>query len=195
MFCEKCGTQLPDNAAFCTKCGASTVNGAKASEKVEEKISDTEVQLNVKPTFKFGYILLPSLICYIIIALIISVPFFATEVPIAGAIILIAMLLVFALILAIQTFIKKKQFDNYTYNFYKTKVIFRDSFLNLSEKEVKYKYIREVTMRQTFIQRWFNIGSIILFTNAETGFGNGIFINCVEDVQNVYKNIKTIIDV
>ena len=58
MFCEKCGTQLPDNAAFCTKCGASTVNGAKASEKVEEKISDTEVQLNVKPTFKFGYILL-----------------------------------------------------------------------------------------------------------------------------------------
>lgn len=195
MFCERCGTQLPDDAAFCTKCGASTVKGAKTSEKVEEKISDTEVQLNVKPTFKFGYILLPSLICYIIIALIISVPFFATEVPIVGAIILIAMLLVFALFLAIQTFIKKKQFDNYTYNFYKTKVIFRDSFLNLSEKEVKYKYIREVTMRQTFIQRWFNIGSIILFTNAETGFGNGIFINCVEDVQNVYKNIKSIIDV
>ena len=193
MFCEKCGTQLPDDAAFCTKCGVSTAKGAKTTEKVEEKMPDTEVQLNVKPTFKFGYILLPSLICYIIITLMISVPFFATEEPMAGFIIMIAMLLVFAIILAIQTWIKKKQFDNYTYNFYKTKVTFRDSFLNLSEKEVKYKYIREVTMRQTFIQRWFNIGSIILFTNAETGFGNGIFINCVEDVQTVYKNIKSII--
>ena len=24
MFCRKCGTQLPDDAAFCTKCGANT---------------------------------------------------------------------------------------------------------------------------------------------------------------------------
>ena len=195
MFCERCGTQLPDDAAFCTKCGASTVKGAKTSEKVEEKISDTEVQLNVKPTFKFGYILLPSLICYIIITLIISVPFFAIEEPMAGIVLMVGMFFTLAVVVAIQAWVKKKQFDNYTYNFYKTKVIFRDSFLNLSEKEVKYKYIREVTMRQTFVQRWFNIGSIILFTNAETGFGNGIFINCVEDVQNVYKNIKTIIDV
>lgn len=23
MFCEKCGTEIPDNAKFCEKCGAS----------------------------------------------------------------------------------------------------------------------------------------------------------------------------
>ena len=67
--------------------------------------------------------------------------------------------------------------------------------LNLSEKEVKYKYIREVTMRQSFFQRFFNIGNIILFTNAETGYGNGINIVSVENVQDVYRNIKSIIDV
>ena len=50
-------------------------------------------------------------------------------------------------------------------------------------------------MRQTFIQRYFNIGNIVLFTNAETGLGNGIYIMNVEDVQDVYKNIKSIIDV
>ena len=38
MFCEKCGTQLPDDAAFCTKCGASTAKGAKTAEKVEKPV-------------------------------------------------------------------------------------------------------------------------------------------------------------
>ena len=89
----------------------------------------------------------------------------------------------------------KKQYENYNYDFYRTKVIYRDSFLNVSEKEVKYKYIREVTMRQTFVQRFFNIGNIILFTNAETGYGNGIYVHNVENVSDIYKKIKTIIDV
>lgn len=50
-------------------------------------------------------------------------------------------------------------------------------------------------MRQTIFQRMFNIGTIILFTNAETGVGNGISIVNVENVQEVYKNIKQTIDV
>ena len=50
-------------------------------------------------------------------------------------------------------------------------------------------------MRQSFFQRFFNIGNIILFTNAETGYGNGINIVSVENVQDVYRNIKSIIDV
>lgn len=66
--------------------------------------------------------------------------------------------------------------------------------MNVSEKEVKYKYIRESTIRQTFIQRLFNIGNIILYTNAETGFGNGIAIINVENPYEIYKQIKTIID-
>ena len=73
--------------------------------------------------------------------------------------------------------------------------IYKDSFINLAEKEVKYKNIREITMRQTFFQRLFNLGTIILFTNAETGFGNGIFINNVENVKDVYNQIKTVVDI
>lgn len=97
--------------------------------------------------------------------------------------------------MGIQVAINKKQYKNYTYDFYKTKVIYKDSFLNVSEKEVKYKYIREITMRQTFIQRYFNLGNIVLFTNAETGFGNGIFIKNIENVQEIYKQIKEITNV
>lgn len=191
MFCEKCGTKLPDDASFCTNCGASLSGG---EVKTKEKIVDNEVQLNVKPTFKIGYMIIPYVITYIILVACIALPFMAIE---SGATVTVALviLLITAVIFAIASFFSKKQYANYSYDFYKTKVIYKDSFLNVSEKEVKYKYIREVTMRQTIIQRIFNLGTIILFTNAETGVGNGINIINVENVQEVYKNVKNIIDV
>lgn len=191
MFCQKCGTKLPDDVLFCTNCGAS-INGGEP--KTKEKVADNDVQLNVKPTFKLGYMVLPYIVTYIILVVCMALPLIAMNVGVAG-VIAVGILVVMAFIFAIASFFTKKQYANYSYDFYKTKVTYRDSFLNLSEKEVKYKYIREVTMRQTVFQRMFNIGTIILFTNAETGIGNGISIVNVENVQEVYKNIKKVIDV
>lgn len=196
MFCEKCGTQIPDNAAFCPNCGASTTGGISPGITGKEKMEDNEIQLKVKPTFKWGYALYPFLVTLIIIIIIMLPVAFASTSTDSG--ILVAMLIlavVMGIIYLIQALFNKKQLENYTYDFYKTKVIYKDSFLNLAEKEVKYKNIREVTMRQTIFQRLFNLGTIILFTNAETGYGNGIFINNVENVRDVYNQIKTIVDI
>ncbi len=191
MFCEKCGTQLPDTAAFCTNCGASVAK----TKNIEERLPDTEIQLRVEPSFKFGYIILttilPPLMIYGILLLISLLPLFMLNIGMGIATILICFGIL-VITLGIKTIINKKQYDNICYDFYKTKVIYKDSFLNLSEKEVKYKYIREVTMKQTLVQRYFNIGNIILFTNAESGHGNGICIVNVENVQDVYRNIKSI---
>lgn len=192
MFCENCGTKLPEEALFCTSCGTKVLTGS--GKVTTEKVPDTEIQLKIKPSFKFGYMVLPSVIGFGIIILIFSLIIGVLE-PAAGLGVFLVSFLLMAIILGIKTAINKKQYDSYCYDFYKTKVIYKDSFLNLSEKEVKYKYIREVTMRQTFIQRYFNIGNIVLFTNAETGFANGIFIMNVENVQDVYKKIKNVIDV
>ena len=190
MFCEKCGTQLPDNAEFCTNCGNSVTKLSNANEK----INDTEVQLNVKPTFKFAYMVLPSLCLFTLIVIFFSLIFIGIS-PLASAIAFSFGFIVVVFIEFIKALIVKKQYDCYTYDFYKTKVIYRDSFLNISEKEVKYKFIIEATMRQSFIQRWFNLGNIVLFTNAETGLGNGIIITNVEDVNEKYKKIKEIINI
>lgn len=196
MFCEKCGAKLEDDALFCTKCGTKIREGEKEKAK-EEKVEDKEILLTVKPKFKFAYLTLPSLIVWLIMII-----FFAGIMEIAasedgtsgvglavGGVLIVILLLIIAIKVAFQ----KTQYKKLTYNFYKTKVLFEDSFLNLSQKEVKYKYIREVTMRQSFIQRWFNIGNIILFTNAETGVDNGIRIVNVENVNEVYSKIKGII--
>lgn len=191
MFCQKCGAELENSAVFCTKCGAKVGNSEEAPK---EKIKDDQVQLEVKPTFKFAYMVLPSLIFYVIVVAIITAMLSIASI-IGGLFIGACLLILACVILGIKALLNKKQYDNYRYDFYKTKVIYQDSFINISEKEVKYKYIREVVMRQTFIQRWFNLGNIILFTNAETGFANGIYIVNVENVQEVYQNIKSIIEV
>lgn len=188
MFCEKCGSKLLDTADFCTNCGNSVVKSAKVAER---NIVDTEIQLKVKPTFKFGYMVaLPSLILYSALIIIFSFVFCTMSV-IAGIIIA----LICFMLLALTTVINKKQYDSCSYEFYKTKVIYKSGFLNSFEKEVKYKYIREVVMCQTFVQRYFNIGNIALLTNAETGGAGGVVLANIEDIDNVYKQIKEIIKV
>ena len=190
MFCEKCGAKLQETDEFCTNCGAKISNGNKV---IEKNIEDKEIQLRVKPTFKFVYMMFPALVFYPIVILLIAVIFYIVS-PNVGINIGISLFVIYAVILVISTIVNKKQYDNRIYDFYKTKVVYGDNFLNISEKEVKYKHIREATMRQTFMQRYFNIGDIILFTNAETGFANGIYIKNVANVQEIYKKIKSIID-
>lgn len=191
MFCEKCGNQIEDGAKFCDKCGAKM--GGEIVKETKEKIKDDEIQLKVKPTFKFWYLMSGIVITFVLIVLLLILPIMVVDSAMA-IFCFIPIFILFLFIISLKVVIKKKQYHCYEYNFYKTKVIYRDTFLNVSEKEVKYKYIRESTIRQTFIQRLFNIGNIVLYTNAETGFGNGIAIINVENPYEIYKQIKTIID-
>ena len=200
MFCERCGIQLPDTAEFCTNCDIGIARAER--ETTTERIPDTEIQLRVQPSFKFGYMVVPSVIAFEIYILIFcfligmgGVEFVGVEFGVRfGVGIFLVTTLIMVIIIGINAIINKKQYDCYYYDFYKTKVIYKDTFLKLSEKEIKYKNIREVTMKQTVTQRYFNIGNIILYTNTEMGFG-GISIMNVENVQDVYRNIKSIIDV
>ena len=191
MFCEKCGAKLEDDALFCTKCGAKVGVGVANNQ---EKVEDNEVKLKVKPKFKFWYMMFPTVCLFLMFALMVVLPIGITE-PEVGVGLCVMFFVIFAVITGIIVFLKSKQYKHLTYDFYTTKVIFEDSFLNLAKKEVKYKYIREVTMRQSFVQRWFNIGNIVLYTNAETGLGNGIQIINVENVHDIYKQIKDIVNV
>lgn len=67
MFCEKCGTKLADDASFCANCGTKIGEGVS---NTKEKIDDKEVILNVKPTYKVGYMVLPYLSTYLFLVLL-----------------------------------------------------------------------------------------------------------------------------
>ena len=226
MFCPTCGNQLPDSADFCPKCGYEfneTLNAVNLNnptqnteynkennlniENIQNANDIDEVLLEVRPTFKFTYVVLPQLIKPLIffIIMLFGCIFmfiqissfgefsFSEMMPIIVGALFFPILLI--IIVLIRGVIDKKQYRNYIYTFYKDRIVFKDTFMNVSEREIKYKNIREINKRQSFIQRHFNIGHIVLFSNAETGYTSGILLLNIENVDEIYKRIKEIINV
>jgi len=207
MFCKKCGAEINDDAAFCPNCGAS-VNGEYATRAAV--VEDGEVKYQLRPTFKLGYKLLTNFGRGILYLFIFTIYFLSDIEDSKNAGEIFGVILgLFAGILIVYVIIKlifeKMQYDHYEYNFYNTKVEYVDGFLNKEEKELKYKFIREVTMSQNIVERLFGIGKIKIFTNASSGgnsgaYGNsmrnrnGIQIHCVENIGEQYKKVKELID-
>ena len=193
MFCSKCGNLLEDTARFCDKCGTATMINAHNMSNTRTKMVDDEVLLSVKPTYKSIYFMWGTYLivaCIMIFTIIVDMIVSEWRLMIFGfimSILIIAVKYVFLIF-------KKKQLNYMRYDFYKTKVEYSDSFLNKAEKEVKYKHIRECVLSRTVSDRIFGFGRIILYTNAETGFGNGIMIPFLENSEEIYKQIKELID-
>lgn len=192
MFCQKCGNELENSARFCDKCGASQVAGAQ--EVNNAKMPDNEVIFTIKPTFKLFYYLCGILVSVILIfvVFVIMAGYAEIEEMIIGGWIVSGIILILGLIYVV---FKAVQIKNMEYKFYRTKVEYTDSFLNKTQKEVKYKYIRETLLSRRIFDRIFGFGTIILFTNAETSFGNGIFIPCIVNSEEQYKKIKELLDI
>ena len=93
----------------------------------------------------------------------------------------------------VNMLIKKMKIESYVFKFYKTKLIYEYTFFKKESKIIKYKDIKEVTYSQTFWERIFNLGQIQIKTNSGNIFNNGIDIDCIEDVEKVFDDIKKII--
>ncbi len=188
MYCEKCGTKLQDDAEFCSNCGTSTAiidDGNYFKENLK---------LSVTPTYKFLYSILPYIPMYAIFSSLIFMMLYLINFK-ASIIALIIGIACFLIVLFVKSSFDKRQYVNLCYDFYETRVICKDNFFNTFEKEVEYRYIKEVYMHQTFTQSLFNLGNIVLYTNAANGYDNGINIINVENVEDVYKKIKLIIEI
>lgn len=202
MFCKNCGAEINDDARFCPNCGYDKEGGvAPKAKKAEE---DNEVKLHVTPTFNLPYKLICSIGRAFLYFLLIVYFLTGYELLIEFPIIFWGIIGVLAVYVIIHLVLEKMQYNDLQYDFYATKIEYKDGFLNKEEKELKYKYIREVTLNKSIIERMFNMGTIRLFTNASSGMvnnknhkaagKNGIYIHCVKDAQEQYKKIKEIID-
>lgn len=199
MFCKNCGTEMSDTARFCPKCGNERTGEQSIKREI---IEDNHIRLTLKPEFNILYQFLSALWGGIIVLFFIG--FFITGLPLLFyfPIIPIGFLVIY---IVIKMLVRNMQYKSLKYNFYTTKVEYIDGFLNKEEKELKYKFIREVTMSRNILERICGIGTIRIFTNASSGgYGgrnhssmqgrNGIFIHCLEDVEEQYRIIKQIID-
>lgn len=198
MFCQNCGEQLENGIKFCTRCG-KLIDIDNLQINPKEMPSDTDILLELKPVFNLKYCIvknLPIFICIIIFPLIlflVSIIFGAEPIWLT---IILGLMIVFGIAgFMIGIFLEKKQIKNINYKFYNKKLEYSDSFLNKAEKVVKYKNIREVVFRRTIFERMFGFGSIKLYTSADAGVDNGVIISCLENSEEVYKKVKTLIDI
>ena len=189
MFCPKCGTSLHQEASFCSKCGAN-VNKENIVNLNKENVED--LLFEIRPNFNLYYILFPYIILYFVFFLACMI-FYGSINIYAGFLISLVVLIVFLFVFVIKLIMTKKHYMHCCYKIYNDKIIYKDRFLNYVDKEIKYVNIREIFMKQSYLQRFFNIGNIVLYTSADGEYVNGIVITDVKDVMNVYNNLKEII--
>ena len=104
---------------------------------------------------------------------------------------------------------KKFNYARTQYNFFDDRLEFEEGFFTINKKLIKYKDIKEVTLRKGFLQRAYGLGTIYLATEATgsspssgpfyaLGFGNvsasGVGVRDVPDPDEAYEKIKAIVD-
>ena len=204
MFCRKCGAEMSDTARFCSKCGNDRVD---EQIKRREEVENNHIIFQLKPEFSVLYQLLSNIgnaICCMFFICFVFIDLYKLWFMYPSTLIIITTAIM-GIYVIVKMIFGKMQHDNLEYNFYATKIEYKDGFLNKEEKEIKYKFIREVTMSQNLLERFCGLGTIKIFTNASIAeFGeenhnsmkviNGIYIHCVDNVQEQYRIIKEIID-
>lgn len=207
MFCIKCGKKNLDNAKFCEECGSRITS--KEDEFPQE---DNEVLLSITPVFNSRYqiikssllswpiLLFFSLMWPIISAFVIFITEIryeseeANKIAVMLGVCVFVVILLYVILVCAVIWLRKKDIYCTKYDFYRTKLVYRNSFFYTLEKEVKYKYIREVLIQQGILEKKFDLGTIALYTNAETGSRSGIIMSNLENSQEYYKQIKKIIE-
>jgi uncharacterized membrane protein YdbT with pleckstrin-like domain len=104
---------------------------------------------------------------------------------------------------------KKLNYSRTEYRFYDDRLEFEEGFFTLNKKVIRYKDIRETTLRKGILQRIYGLGSVYLATLATgssrgpsvfstLGFGNvsasGITVRDVQTPDEIYDKIRALVD-
>jgi uncharacterized membrane protein YdbT with pleckstrin-like domain len=104
---------------------------------------------------------------------------------------------------------KKLNYSRTEYRFYSDRLEFEEGFFSRNSKVVKFRDVKEVTLREGILQRTVGLGTIYLATLAtgsaprnnpffSLGFGNvsasGIAVRDVTTPKEVYDKIRKLVD-
>jgi membrane protein YdbS with pleckstrin-like domain len=168
MFCIKCGTENPDDAVYCKKCGGmleaeeETRVAARGGSEIEALDEHHEI-FRIGPTLKFVYI--------------------GYVAAIIGALFLVALLAAIAAIVAIPTGIAVilglalllipayYHFRNklISYRLMDTTIEIDTGLISRTTRNVPLRRIQDVTVSATMMQRMLGFGDIIIDNASEDG--------------------------
>ena len=162
MYCNKCGTENPDDALYCKKCGtmiepeAETRVAARSSTAVEE-----ERIFSICPTLKFvyfGYALAVAAAFVLVALLTFFVPGF---VPVIGVVVGVGLLLIPAYYHMRQKLIK--------YSLTDTTLEIDRGLISRTTQNVPLRRVQDVTVTATLFQRLLGYGDISIDNASEDG--------------------------
>lgn len=103
-------------------------------------------------------------------------------------------ILIFMILMAIARIILQSlEYKGIKYKFYKDCLVFENSFLNQTRKTIEYSNIKEIEIRKTIMDRILNYGVIIIYTNADKGFGSATILYAIKNTEEHYNNIESIV--
>jgi membrane protein YdbS with pleckstrin-like domain len=104
---------------------------------------------------------------------------------------------------------KKLNYARTVYNFLEDQLEFEEGFFTINKKLIKYKDVKEVTLRKGMLQRIYGLGTIYMATLATgsttsfnpfyaLGFGNvsasGVGVRDIANPDDAYEKIKALVD-
>jgi uncharacterized membrane protein YdbT with pleckstrin-like domain len=104
---------------------------------------------------------------------------------------------------------KKLNYSRTEYRFYTDRLEFEEGFFSINEKVIRFRDIKEVTLRKGIFQRIYGLGTIYLATLATgsgqnfspfvaLGFGNvsgsGISVRDIADPDQTFDRIRQLVD-
>jgi len=104
---------------------------------------------------------------------------------------------------------KKLNYARTEYKFSEDKLEFEEGFFNVTEKVIKFRDVKEVTLRKNIFQRMYDLGTIYLATDATgsstrtnvfsaLGFGNisasGVGVCDIPNPDETFERVRRIVD-
>jgi membrane protein YdbS with pleckstrin-like domain len=104
---------------------------------------------------------------------------------------------------------KKLNYSRTEYRFYPDRLEFDEGFFSINKKVIKFRDVKETTLRKGILQRTYGLGSIYLATLATgstrntnpftaLGFGNvsasGVIVRDIEDPDGTFEKVRQLVD-
>ena len=167
MFCIKCGTQNPDEAVYCKKCGGlldaeeetRVASRESSSPAAQAESADHEKIFSIGPTLKFVYVGYIAAVAGAII--------FVGILGLIGLTAWIAVLLGLALLLIPAYYHFKNKLINYTLT--DTTIEIDSGLISRTTRNVPLRRIQDVTVSASVMQRMLGFGDIIIDNASEDG--------------------------
>ncbi|MEG2235799.1 MAG: PH domain-containing protein [Clostridia bacterium] len=105
----------------------------------------------------------------------------------------ILILVLLAIKFIIHLVVQILQYKSISYTFYIDNLVYEDSFLNQHKKTLRYADVKEIEIRRTIWDRINGYGIIVIYTNAEKSYSNGLILYAIKNPEIVYSKIDEII--